>query len=154
MFHAAPIFSPRRGRPRRFSSRDLAGGNRDFWAIEPGEEKPLAEFGGAGVIRHLWMTIGHEDRLYLRKMVLRAWWDDEETPSIEVPVGDFFCLGHGIARSFQNAAFDCVTHHDNEGNLGGGVAMNCWLPMPFRKGVRIAVQNESNETCGHFYFYV
>ncbi len=154
MFHAAPLFSPRRGRPRRFSSRDLTGGNRDFWAIEPGEEKVLAEFESAGVIRHLWMTIGHDDRLYLRKMVLRAWWDGEETPSIEVPVGDFFCLGHGIARSFQSAAFDCVTHHDNEGNVGGGVAMNCWLPMPFREGMRIAVQNESDKTCGHFYFYV
>ncbi len=154
MFYADSLFAPRSGRPRRFSSHDPTGGNRDFWSLEPGERRALAEFEGAGVVRHIWMTIGHPDRLYLRNMVLRAWWDDERSPSIEAPIGDFFCLGQGIARTFQNAAFSCVTHKDNEGNLGGGVALNCWLPMPFRRAMRIEVENQSDQPCGHFYFYV
>lgn len=142
------------GRSKRISSWDKTGANHDWIPFEPRERKILAEVSGAGCIRHIWFTINHRDRLYLRKMVLRAWWDGENTPSIETPVGDFFCIGHGIAKSFQNAVFNTVTSVNNESCLGGGVALNCYFPMPFEIGMRIEIENESDERCDSFYYYV
>jgi hypothetical protein len=51
------------------------------------------DFGGdsrAGAIQHMWMTI-HPDKW--RRLVIRIFWDGEEYPSVEVPLGDFFCNG-------------------------------------------------------------
>ncbi len=144
----------RAGRTRRVSSWDTTGGNRDYLTIAAGQTATLVEIEGCGVIRHIWITVGHKDRLYLRKMVLRAYWDGESVPSVQAPLGDFFCLGHGVARSFQNAAFNAVTHEENEGNVGGGVALNCYFAMPFAEGMRVTIENESDQECGSFYYYV
>lgn len=39
--------------------------------------------------QHIWMTpIGQ-----WRNTILRIYWEDNETPSVECPVGDFFCCG-------------------------------------------------------------
>jgi Protein of unknown function (DUF2961) len=40
--------------------------------------------------QHIWMTI-HPDKR--RRLVIRIFWDGEEHPSVEVPLGDFFCNG-------------------------------------------------------------
>ena len=80
-------------RSRRVSSYDRTGGNRDWVDIEPGATKTIAEITGPGCIRHIWMTMGfpHED--YLRRVLLRCFWDGSSQPSIECPIGDFFGLG-------------------------------------------------------------
>lgn len=144
----------RQGRTRRFSSWDRLGGNQDWITIDPGKSASIAQAKGAGVIRHLWLTINHKDPLYLRKMVIKAYWDGETEASILAPIGDFFCLGHGIVRSFENAAFNAVCERSLEGVLGGGVALNCYFPMPFSDGMRIEVSNESEMPCESLYFYV
>ncbi len=64
-------------RTRRFSSFDRTGGNDDRLHVEPGETVTLAEIEGAGIVTHLWCTIACESSLYLRKIVLRAYWDGE-----------------------------------------------------------------------------
>jgi len=119
-----------------------------------GEKRALAEIAGAGIIRHIWITVGATDKMYLRKMVLKAYWDGEETPSVLAPLGDFFCLGNGIARSFACLPFAAVTHHGNDGNFGGGIALNCYFAMPFRSGARIEIVNECDEDVRNFYYYV
>jgi hypothetical protein len=150
----ASLILPRQGRTRRFSSWDRTGGNADWWSLAPGESKVIAEARGAGVVRHLWFTLNHKDPCYLRKTLIRAWWDDEPHPSIEAPLGDFFCLGHGIVRSFQNAAFNAVCHQDLEGGLGGGVALNCYFQMPYAVSMRFEIENQSSQPCDNLYFYV
>lgn len=60
----------------------------------------LAELEGSGVITHIWFTIAHEAPFYSRLLTLRMYWDGEEHPSIECPVGDFFGVGHGVDQSF------------------------------------------------------
>jgi hypothetical protein len=144
----------REGSTHRVSSADPTGGNRDFWTLRPGETATLAEVQGSGIVRHLWFTVSHPDPFYLRKMVLRAYWDGEEEPSVEVPLGDFFGLGHGIARSFQSLPLNTVTHRDNESCVGGGVALNSYFPMPFRERMRLTLHNESEEPANSVYFYV
>jgi hypothetical protein len=84
---------------------------------------------GPGVIQHFWITVtDRTDKGYfvLRDLVLRMYWDDEETPSVEVPLGDFFCNGFG-ARCNVNSLPIVV-------NPTGG--MNCYFPMPFRKAAK------------------
>lgn len=139
--------------PARASSWDTSGRNGDAWRIEPGETKVLADLEGPGVISHIWFTIASADNLYLRRLLLRMYWDGEETPSVEVPVGDFFGLGHNRVFSYECAPFSCSAH--TNGTKGGGCAMNCWLQMPFRKNARIEIVNQQEEEAVRsFYFYI
>ncbi len=150
----ARLIFRREGRTQRISSWDRTGGNRDFLTIPAGATATLAVLQGAGCIRHIWMTVGCRDPLYLRKVVLRMYWDGEPEPSVLSPLGDFFGLGHGIARSFMSLPLTTVTHTDNEGNYGGGVALNCYFPMPFSQSARIEVVNECEVEIGSFYYYI
>ena len=150
----AKLIYRRAGRSRRISSWDKTGGNRDFLTIPQGATATLAQIEGAGCIRHIWITVGCRDRLYLRKTVLKMYWDDETEPSVLAPLGDFFGLGHGIARSYMSMPFTTVNHEANEGNYGGGIALNCYFPMPFSTGARLEVVNECDTEIGSFYYYI
>ncbi len=149
----APDYPPGLGLARlrdyetvRASSSDPSGGNADARRIEPGEEIELARFEGPGCITHLWFTIAMNEEGYLKKLVLRAWWDGEESPSIEAPIGDFFGLGHGgDKRTFYSSAFFAVAPQ---------LGLNCFLPMPFAESARLTVRNEGKTRCNAFYFYV
>lgn len=137
---------------RRISSYDVTGGNADAWRVEPGETKVLAEIDGPGVISHIWFTVNSPDQFALRKLLFRVYWDGEEQPSIDTPLGDFFGLGHARKFSYQCAIFNTSTNAD--GTLGADVAMNCWLPMPFRKHARAEVINEQEQPVNSLYFYI
>jgi len=144
----------RDARTRRKSSFDTTGGNHDAWPIPIGETAVLADIAGAGCITHIWFTIASEDKCYLRHLVLRMYWDGEETPSVEVPVGDFFNVGHGVAVSNATLPIATVAAGDDGGKLGGHMAMNCYWQMPFANGARITVTNEGTADTRSFYFYI
>ncbi len=139
-------------RAKRFSSWDKTGGNGDAWFLAPGEAKTIAEIDGPGSVSHIWFTVNSPDPLYLRKLLLRAYWDGEDAPSIDTPLGDFFGLGHARTYSYQCALFN--TSCFERGKVGGGVALNCWAPMPFGKHARIEIVNQQEEPVHSFYFYV
>ena len=69
--------------------------------IEAGETVTLGEIQGEGIIQHIWITVtdrtSERNRYVLRDLVLRMYWDDEEDPSVECPLGDFFCCGFGVS---------------------------------------------------------
>ncbi|MDQ3167603.1 MAG: DUF2961 domain-containing protein, partial [Chloroflexota bacterium] len=67
-------------RTRRFSSFDRTGGNDDRFYVAPGETVTIAEVAGAGIVTHIWCTVSCASPNSLRKIVLRAYWDGEETP--------------------------------------------------------------------------
>ncbi len=77
-------------RAGRESSFDRTGGNADWIPVAPGASATLAEISGPGMITHIWTPIGRESPKSLKQAVLRIYWDGEEDPSVEVPVGDFF----------------------------------------------------------------
>ncbi|MFZ4507983.1 MAG: glycoside hydrolase family 172 protein [Fimbriimonas sp.] len=133
----------RRFLSRRSSSWDTSGGNRDWWVIPPGESRVLLAADRPGCIKHIWMTVG-EDDAFPRKLVLRAWWDGEDAPSIEVPVGDFFGIGHGIFRNFSSLPLQ-MSPED-------GRAMNSWWSMPFNTA-RAEIENQGTGKM-HVYFYI
>lgn len=74
----ASIATLRDYRSMRASSFDATGGNADFWIFEPGETRVLANISGAGVIRHIWMTAACQETAFLRKVVIRMFWDREK----------------------------------------------------------------------------
>lgn len=128
---------------RRASSYDTTGGNRDWWEIAPGETRVLLAAQVPGVIRHIWMTVGQDDS-YPRKSVLRASWDGEQAPSIEVPLGDFFGVGHGLRKEFCSLPLQM--------SPADGRGLNCWWPMPFDQA-RVELTNEGDHTIW-LYFYI
>jgi hypothetical protein len=87
----------------------------------------VAEIDGPGSVQHIWMTPTGN----WRYSILRFYWDGESTPSVEVPVGDFFGMGWGQYSPLQSLAV-CVNP---------GSAFNCYWPMPFRKKCRITMEN-------------
>lgn len=128
----------------RESSWDRTGGNGDRRQIEPGETLVIAELEGPGAITHIWCTVAAEE-FYSRKLVLRAYWDGHSEPSIEAPLGDFFCVGHGVDRPVKSLPVRVSSE---------GRARNCFWPMPFRKSARLEVENQGAETVGAFYSYI
>ena len=135
------------GRTMRSSTSDpnWQDGNGDARPIPPGETLVLADLEGPGVIRHMWNTIAAEERGYSRLVVLRMYWDGEEHPSVEVPIGDFFGIGHGVDQPYVTLPFKVSSE---------GRARNCYWPMPFRKSARITVTNEGRKRVNAFFSYV
>jgi hypothetical protein len=131
-------------RSRRISSFDRSGGNNDRIAIPPGETAELAKIKGPAAIHHIWVTISAE-AFYGRKIVLRMYWDGEDNPSVEAPIGDFFGVGHGLNRNLSSLAIACSSE---------GRARNCYWYMPFRRSARITATNEGQNPVGAFYYYI
>ena len=143
------LFVLNRCRSRRASSYDRTGGNHDWMDVAPGATVEFARLEGAGIIRHIWCTVWVGDADWqpepqaLRKLVLRAYWDGEQQPSIEAPLGDFFGMGFGVQRVYASAAFAM--------NPEDGRAMNCFFPMPFAKGARFTLQNDCEHSCNLYF---
>jgi hypothetical protein len=131
----------RAARSGRISSYDRTGGNDDRLHIPPRGTALLANIAGAGCITHIWTTIACRDPFHLRKIVLRMWWDDEQEPSVEVPVGDFFGLGHARTTYFSSLPLQMFDR-----------GFNCWFPMPFARRARLTADNETDEEVIYYYY--
>ena len=105
--------------------------------ITPGTTFTLAEINGPGTIQHIWMTPTGNWRF----LILRIYWDDEKTPSVECPVGDFFCMGWGRYSPLRSLAVA----------VNPGSAFNCYWPMPFDKKCRITMENISDNNATLYY---
>jgi len=129
----------------RISSYDRTGGNEDAWQIKGGERRALAAIDGPGCIKHVWMTLGLPKEDFVRRIVLRMFWDDASEPSVECPIGDFFGMGHGIRKNFISLPLQ-MSPQDGKG-------FNSWWPMPFKSRALIEVENQGDEPYWH-YFYI
>ena len=118
---------------KRVSSYDPSGGNRDWVQIGAGETRTIAQVAGPACIRHIWMTMWFEREDFLRRVLLRFYWDDCDEPSVECPIGDFFGLGHARRKNFVTAILQ-MSPEDGRG-------FNSYWPMPFRRAARIEVEN-------------
>jgi hypothetical protein len=123
------------------SSYDRTGGNKDYWPIAGGATKEVFNATGPGVITHIWFTIAARSGNHLKEIVLRGYWDGNEKPSVETPVGDFFGLNLGQYFNYQSAYLACSP----------GLSLNCYFSMPYRKSARFTITNEGNQEIGAFY---
>lgn len=116
------------------AARDLGKG----WKVSPSIMLPensttvLADIEGPGVIQHIWMTC-YPDRW--RHTIIRMYWDQEDTPSVEVPFGDFFTNGWGEPCQVNSMPISV--------NPSGG--MNAYWEMPFKQAAKITIENISEE---------
>ena len=138
------LISPHNYVQKRASSYDRTGGNDDFRKIAPGDALTILDESGPAIITHIWIGIGSSERYHLKKLVLRMYWDDETSASVEAPLGDFF--GLGLGDYFQFESIPLVVAPDK--------ALNCFFPMPFRKRARITITNEGKEDVDSFYFNI
>lgn len=92
------IAKPKHERSKMISSLDPSGGNRDFISIDPRKTATLSILDKPSNINRIWVTLRSIDPMILRKAVLRFSWDNEKSPSVEVPFGDFFGCGFGEYR--------------------------------------------------------
>jgi hypothetical protein len=117
------------------------------WKVRPcitipsGQTATIMDTQGTGCISHIWITLNQK---FYRDIILRMYWDGEEEPSVESPIGDFFCCGFSKAIN--------ITAIPVNVNPSGG--LNCYFPMPFRKSARITVENRSVESLGGFYYAI
>ncbi len=138
------LVSPHTYVQKRASSYDRSGGNDDFVKIAPGETITLLDARGPALITHIWIALGSSEAFHLKKLVLRIFWDDEASPSVETPLGDFFGLGLGDYFQFESVPL----------SVASDKAMNCFFPMPFRKHARITITNQGSENVDSFYFNI
>ena len=107
--------------------------------IAPGATFTIADISGPGAIQHMWMAGGWHPRFN----ILRIYWDDQSLPSVECPLGDFFCNAMGRYVQLSSMAV-CI-------NPGNNSALNCYWPMPFRKRCRITVENINTDPMNLYY---
>lgn len=116
--------------------------------ILPGETAVLGEIKGMGVISHIWITVDSKtsegDCFVLRDIVLRMYWDEEEDPSVETPLGDFFCCGFGKECPINSCAVSVVPSR----------GLNAYFQMPFHKNARITIENQHANTIPAFFYQI
>lgn len=115
--------------------------------LHAGEVKTLAEIENTGVIQHIWITVmDHTDTGYfvLRDLVLRMYWDGEESPSVESPLGDFFCCGFGVGCHVNSLP---IAVNPTRG-------FNSYFPMPFHKSAKITIENQHDSDIDAFFYQI
>ena len=105
------------------AARDLGQG----WKLNPyltlagSSVTTIADIEGCGAVNHIWMTVGKVKKKDIwRDLILRVYWDGQQWPSVEVPIGDFFCNGWNEYAHVDSLAV-CV-------NPARG--FNCYWTMP------------------------
>jgi hypothetical protein len=124
-------------------ARELGQG----WKVRPcikldaGETATLMDHAGPGVIRHMWFTFSEK---FYRDVIIRIYWDGQEAPSVQAPLGDFLC-------NSWNSRQDILSQPINVNPSGG---MNIYFPMPYKGHARITVENDSPNDLEWFYYTI
>ena len=108
-----------------------------YMDVAPETTATLADISGSGMINHIWLT----PTKFWRSSILRFYWDDQENPSVECPIGDFFCMGWNKYAQINSIPV-CVNP---------GSAFNCYWQMPFKKHCRITLENIGEEPMRIYY---
>lgn len=127
------------------SDNRFRGSNDDSKRIMPGETLVMADLQGPGVVSHIWITVADNEYAWPRLVRLRVYYDGKKTPSVDVPLGDFFGVGHGYDREL-----DSLPVRDSS----FGRARNSYWPMPFRVSCKITATDEGNRPVTMFYYHV
>jgi hypothetical protein len=113
-------------------------------SIPAGKSIDLLNISGTGFINRIWITIDDRSPEMLRALRIDMFWNDQSKPAVSVPIGDFFGVGLGRTTTFQNIYFS-----NPEGR-----SFNCFIPMPFRKGAKISIRNESGKDIRKIFYDV
>lgn len=130
---------------RRASSSDPdIEQNVDRRSIKPGGTLVLMDEAGPGIITHFWNTIQTNDIFYARSVVVRIYYNKNNAPSVESPLGDFFAVGHAAERDVDSIPVSVTSR---------GRSRVCYWEMPFDEHIRITITNESTEHKVDAFYY-
>ncbi len=115
-----------------------------LWNLKKDQVFTFAEIDGPGCIRHIWITVQNEGPQKMRNLILRFYWDGQETPSVEAPLSDFFGVCHGRTARVESAFISTPE----------GKGFNSYFPMPFGTKAKLAVCNETGKDAGMFFYQV
>ena len=116
-----------------------------FVQLKSGDSYIMAEESStSGIIRRIWMTINDRSTTMLRGLKIEFYWDGSSKPAVSAPVGDFFGVGLGRLTSFNSALFTSPE----------GRSFNCFIPMPFRTGMKIVLTNETDNDLSNVFYDV
>ncbi|MGV3619155.1 MAG: glycoside hydrolase family 172 protein [Fimbriimonas sp.] len=121
------------GLPGKGGMENKGAKGRAFHELKAGQSRTLLDVDGAGTVNRMWFTLRERTPESLRGLRIDMYWDKAKKPAVSVPFGDFFGIGLGMRKPFESALFS-----DPEGR-----SFNCCVPMPFRKGARIVLTNET-----------
>ncbi len=123
-------------------ARDLGKGWKvnPFIIINSHETVTIAEMEGPGAVQQIWMTPTGNWQF----SIIRFYWDDETTPSIEAPIGAFFGMAWNEYAPLNSLAI----------TVNPGSAFNCYWKMPFRKKCKITVENINDAESMRLYYQV
>lgn len=130
---------------RASSNNPYVDSNDDSKRPVPGETLVLADLEGPGIVTHIWITVAANEYGWPRLLRFRVYYDGSKTPSVDVPIGDFFAVGHGYERNIDSLMIR---------NSSNGRSRNSYWPMPFHKSCRITVTNEGSRRVSMFYYQV
>jgi hypothetical protein len=137
-------------RTKRISSWDQTGGNRDCLTLAPGETQTIFDVEGPAIINHFYVTMMSRDLFAYRRVIVRMFWDEEETPSVECPIGDLFCVPFSQPVFFASQVASVCPGRDRMSTDG----INLYFPMPFAKHGRIELFNDSELMLQNFWYHV
>lgn len=126
--------------------------NRDNFRVPPGATHVLMDVEGPGVITHMWITfLGPEAHPWAKdgsanhqELLLRIYYDGNDRPGVEAPVGDFFAGCFGKRSEVISTAVI----------VEGGDSYNCFWHMPFHKSARVEIVNESEKPLSLLYYNI
>ncbi len=125
------------------SSWDRTGRNYDAWPIAVGATREIFSAEGPGVITHMWYTFllpRNRRGDAMKTIVMRIYWDGNEKPSVETPIGDFFGMNTGEWFTYSSEFMNVASR-----------GMNSYFAMPFKKSARITITNEAEGPMDYFY---
>jgi hypothetical protein len=148
MFQQTPLFVVPEGLETRWATPENFAGEKGkgaqakygrkgaaYFQLKPGQRQVISGVKGAsGMVRRIWFTIQERGVQTLRGIRFDIYWDGCKKPAVSAPIGDFFMMGLGRTTVFESALF-CSPE---------GRSFNCYAPMPFRKGMKMVLTNESD----------
>jgi len=119
--------------------------NNDSKRLEGGKVLTLMDADGPGMVTHFWLTIADSEYGWPRLLRLRVYYDGAKSPSVDVPLGDFFAVGHGREKDVNSLMVR---------NTSQGRAKNCYWQMPYRKHITMTLSNEGARPAALTYWQV
>jgi hypothetical protein len=138
--------SPENPKAIKGSGAQENGGHKGhaFDTIKSHGHIDLLNVTGAGIINRIKLTVDNRTPEMLRSLRIEIYWDGLSKPAVSAPLGDFFGATMGKTVPFESELFA-----NPEGR-----SFVCFVPMPFKKGARITIYNDSKKDLSHIFYNI
>lgn len=115
------------------------------YSIPRGSSVAVFEHSGRGSIASIKFSVSPYNRNVFNKLRLQMYWDDSQSPAVDMPLGSFFggtTAEDTIPHQVYNLRLNNLFYGFNGANSSLGTFYSYW-PMPFWSKARIVIVNET-----------